>query len=163
MSWTCCEHVVNMSWTCHEHVVNMSWTSCEHVVNMSWTCCEQVVNMPWTCCEHVVNMLWKCCEQVVNMPRTCCKHVMKHVVNISGRVGVGFLRRSKRRRHLPKIRPFFWTDRQTDIVVYREVTLPKTVFTRYLNKITGLKFYISILQNSDQTMSLVTNKIYIGW
>ena len=49
-----------------------------------------------------------------------------------GKGGEGFFRRSRRRRHLPKIRTFkefghicFWTDRQTDIVVLREVTLPK--------------------------------------
>ena len=43
--------------------------------------------------------------------------------------------RSKRRRHLPKIRTIFLghsnrqadrQDRQTDIVVHREVTFPKT-------------------------------------
>ena len=36
--------------------------------------------------------------------------------------------RSKRRRHLPNIKTFFGqTDRQTDIVVHREGTLPKNV------------------------------------
>ena len=41
------------------------------------------------------------------------------------RRGEGFLRRSKRRQHLPKPtdRP---TDRKTDIGVHREVTLPKS-------------------------------------
>ena len=100
MSWTCCEHVVNMSWTCCEHVVN--------VVNMWWTCGEHEVNMSWTCREHVMNMLG---ERRGGEGRGKCLSTC--------------LRRFKRRRHLPEIRTVFWTDRQTDIVVHREVTLPK--------------------------------------
>ena len=63
------------------------------------------------------------------------------------REGEGILRRSKRRRHLQKIRrfqnldKFFFgqtdrpTDRQTDIVVHRKVTIPKTnEKTVYMNR-----------------------------
>ena len=106
MSWTCHEHVMNMPWTCREHVVNMSWTCCEHVVNRLWTCREHVVNMLCTCCEHVVNKLSTGREHAMNMSWTCHEACCEHVVNISGRGGEGFLRRSKRRRHLPKIRTF---------------------------------------------------------
>ena len=64
--------------------------------------------------------------------------IKTRTINVQwGGGGEGFLRRRKRRRHLPKVRTFkkfgnvFFgqidqqTDRQTDIVAHREVTFKK--------------------------------------
>ena len=79
----------------------------------------------------------------LNYDRSICPYLMKGRGE-AGRGGEGFLRR----RHLPKILTFLWKDRQTDIVVHREVTLPKICFSRNLSRsrliLNSIPFFILV-------------------
>ena len=155
------------SWCKRKNRIEKIWlTRLKKQVNETWNIVKNIIiepggfgKEPLTYLFNFLLYLARWCSQVGSYQLDKCPHVIGSVdayaisSSTDQRQHNHLLRRSTRRRHLPKIRTFKkiknwidrdWTDSQTDrqkdIVVHREVTLPKTrpPTLRWLKEITSV-------------------------